>query len=369
MRIFFPNASIVYPPTTGGHIHVYQLTKHLRELGHQIFSVQPDQSPITTTHPRRPAAVLDAVRTADVIYCRLAETPNNATRLTSSPWRWLVPERTAVVWELNVSLTGASTIEGRSNVQRRAHIAALRRSTRRVDAAIGVTDGLARQAQDLLRIERTAVIQNGSDPELFRRDRYVSTNGALDGGRLQVVSIGSNPNSYHDVRLLESLCERIDICQLPIDVHLFGKSAELIGRDVPRSLKLRGAVSYLEMPRHLAEMDVGLALYNIPLDLGSPLKLFDYLASGCVPICSAGQAVDQVLTGGASGFVRSDWTAESLCQVLLELHEDRTLLGRMRTTGRHLVEYEYNWGRIAEKTEAILTELVRDRQRGKAAVS
>lgn len=368
MKIFFPNASIVYPPTTGGHIHVYQLTKQLSALGHEVISLQPDQSPVTSTRPRKLGPVFDALRTADVLYCRVAETPNNATRLTSDYMRWLVPGGTAVVWELNVSLTGASTLAGRTDARRRADLSTLRRSASRVDAAIGVTAGLARQAGDLLGVQRTLVIQNGSDPDLFRRDLPVPTDMTLDHDKLQVVSIGSNPNSYHDIALVEALCALIDERHLPIDVHLFGKSAELCNDVLPRSLRLHGVVSYLEMPRYLAQMDVGLALYNIPLDLGSPLKLFDYLASGCVPICSAGEAVDDVLSGGEAGFVGPTWTPESLAAVLMRLQEDRILLGRMRAAGRSLVEREYNWRRIAEKTEAILTEIVGRRAGAKAAI-
>lgn len=366
MRIFFPNASIVYPPTTGGHIHVFQLTRHLRSLGHEIISLEPDQSPVTRTYPRNIRSVLEALRTADVMYCRLAESPNNATRLTAPHLRWLIPDRTAVVWELNVSLTGASTVHGRSESQRRSELAALRRSARRVDAAIGVTEGLARQAGDLLGIAATSVIQNGSDPELFRRDLPAPADMILSDGKLHVVSIGSNPNSYHDIGLVESLCTLIDERQLPIDVHLFGKSSELCSSDVPRSLQLHGTVSYLDMPRYLSQMDVGLALYNIPLDLGSPLKLFDYLASGCVPICSAGQAADDVLDGSEAGFVSTSWTPESLATVLMTLQKDRALLGQMRAAGRSLVEREHNWRRIAEKTGAILTELVRGRPGARA---
>ena len=369
MRIFFPNASIRYPPTTGGHIHVYQLTRQLRQLGHEIISVQPDQNPITCTRPRKPRHVLDALRTADVIYCRLEESPNNATRLTSPGWNLLIPDHTVVVWELNVSLTGAATVRGRSDSLRRRHLSGLQRSARRVDGAICVTKGLGRQATELLSIERVAVIQNGSDPDLFRREPEPDDRSATATNKLQVVSIGSNPNSYHDIELLEALCALIDARRLPIDVHLYGKSAELCGSALPCSLHVHGPVSYLEMPRHLSRMDVGLALYNIPLDLGSPLKLFDYLASGCVPVCSGGQAVEQVLAGNNVGLVASSWTPESLSKALLALHEDRSQLERMRVAGRLLVEREYNWTCIARKTEVFLTQLMLARPSRKAAAS
>jgi glycosyltransferase involved in cell wall biosynthesis len=226
-----------------------------------------------------------------------------------------------------------------------------------------VTSGLARQAEDLLGVQQTMVIQNGSDPEMFSRSAYAPSERVGDDGKLQIVSIGSTPNSYHDIPLIEALCRIIDRRRLPMEVHLFGKSAELCSGDVPHSLHVHGPASYLEMPRVLAQMDVGLALYNIPLDLGSPLKLFDYLASGCVPVCSGGQAVDEVLRNDDCGLVRDGWTPESLSEALLALHKNRARLERMRTLGRTLIEREYNWRCVALKTEAILEALV-ERRRG-----
>jgi glycosyltransferase involved in cell wall biosynthesis len=176
--------------------------------------------------------------------------------------------------------------------------------------------------------------------------------------KLHAVSIGSNPNSYHDIALVEALGRSIDEKALPIELHLFGRSAELCSDHTPRSLRLHGRVSHLDMPRYLAHMDVGLALYNIPLDLGSPMKLFDYLASGCVPVCSEGQAVEEVLAGTDAGFVEAGWTPEKLSGVLMKLHQDRAMLEAMRTAGRRLVEQEYNWRRIAEKTMELLSQLV-----------
>ena len=301
--------------------------------------------------------IVQALRSADVLYCRLEEKPNAATGLTSGVKRWLIPKRTAVVWELNVSLEGSSTLENRPDHVISQHLACLRRQARRVDAVICVTQGLARQAKTILGAQHTHVIQNASDPEMFRRDVEVPHANDLRDDPLQVVTIGSNPNSYHDVVIIQTLGRRIDEQKLPLVIHVYGKSRELFDANVPKSVRLRGPISYLDMPSHLAAMDVGLALYNIRLDHNSPLKLFDYLASGCVPICSEGQAVHEVLDNTHAGFVDS-WKAESLCQILMELHKDRGRLKTMRQNGRRLIENEYNWRRVTERTVAVLEEAI-----------
>ena len=360
MQIFFPNASIKYPPANGGDVHRYQLIKNLTELGHEVVTLKPDENPHTLTRPKRPIQIVRALRAADVLYCRLEEKPNAATALTSGAKRWLIPKRTAVVWELNISLAGSSTLESRPDHVIRRHLASLRRQAKRVDAVIGVARGLATQAQELLGARHTHVIQNASDPEMFRRDVEVSHADDRCDDQLQVVTIGSNPNSYHDVEIIQSLGRRIDERKLPLFVHVFGRSRELFGANVPKSIRLCGPISYLDMPSYLAAMDVGLALYNIPLDLGSPLKLFDYLASGCVPICSEGQSVHEVLDNTDAGLIGS-WKAETLCQILMELHKDRGRLQAMRQNGRRLIENEYNWRRVTERTVAVLEEAIRRR--------
>ena len=363
MKIFFPNASIAFPPASGGDVHRYQLIKNLVELGHEVITLEPDKNPHTSTRPKRLLPVWRAIRSADIIYCRLEEEPNAATRLTAKTRSWLIPRRTPVVWELNVSLTGAATLEARPATEVERHVAALRDQAERVDAVIGVTEALTHQARDLLGVRQVFVIQNASDPQMFRRDlEPPQTAASADHRRLQVVTIGSNPNAYHDVEILHVLGRLIDERQLPIDIHVFGKSQQLFDDHVPAAIQLRGPISYLDMPAQLAAMDVGLALYNIPLDHNSPLKLFDYLASGCVPICSEGQPVREVLGGTQAGLV-GHWSAASLADTLLNLHQNRPHLEVMRKAGRNLVETEYNWRRVAERTVQILADLQAHRGR------
>jgi glycosyltransferase involved in cell wall biosynthesis len=349
VRIFFPNASITYPPANGGDVHRYQLVRHLTEMGHRVRSLAPDRNPHAHQKPRNPLSVVHELRRCDVLYCRLEDRPTAATALTGGVFRPLIPKDVHVVWEFNVSLVGPLTQRPRSEREVQSSINRLRKQAKRVDLAICVTDALADESRNLLGIQRTVTIQNGSDPQMFQPDLPRPDDLPEPNGRLRVVSIGSNANAYHDMELVEAACQLIDQKQLPIDVYVFGNSSKLLKERSQSCLHVHGATSYMQIPKYLAAMDVGLTLYNIRADGNSPLKLFDYLASGCVPLCSESQPMRQVLDGTGAGLVR-DWTARTLVDELMRLHEDRDALKTMRAAGRPIIEQTYNWRSVATRT-------------------
>ncbi len=354
MRIFFPNARIAHPPTRGRDIHRFQLVKNLCEIGHEVHALLPDENPYTLKHSRSPWSVLRQLRAADVLYCRIDYGPNAATDLTLSRTRWLIPGRCVVVWEFNVSLE-YSPLEERPRDEVDCAVARLRRAAGRVDLAICVTRQLADEARELLGIANAHVVQNGSDPEMFRRDLPRPTQIQLQNDRLNVTFIASGPNPYHDTPLIREAAALAASNDWPIDFHILGGSESLFGADVPRNLHHHGPISYLELPNYLAAMDVGLVLYQRYADGLSPLKLFDYMAAGCVPICSPSQPMREVLDGTGAGIV-GPWNAQTLCNELLAVHNDRLRLERMRTAARQLIMREYSWQQVAEKTAKLIRQ-------------
>jgi glycosyltransferase involved in cell wall biosynthesis len=300
--------------------------------------------------------VLSQLLNADVMYCRFDVGPNPATDLTLPRTRWLFPERCAVVWEINVSQTYSLTRE-RPAEELAAAIDRLRRSAGRVDAAVCVTKLLADEARDLLGIERAYVVQNGSDPEIFRRDLPLPEGFRPRPDRLQVAFIGSGVETYHDLPLIEKLAARVDEQSLPINIHVFGKSSQHFAERKFACLFAHGPVSYLELPKYLAAMDVGLVLYQMKADGLSPLKLFDYLASGCVPIGSESQPIHEVLDGTGAGLVNT-WNVDTLCESLLALQRDPARLQARREAGRRLILEKYSWRRISERTAEIMQEAI-----------
>lgn len=364
MNIFFPNASINYPPKDGPHVHQYQLIKQMSERGWDFTTLWPDENPNVRVLPRSRLAVIRMLRSTDVLYCRTNEGLSVATALTAPNRRWLIPRRTPVVWQMDIDLQLVVGPGGRDQQAIDRDLLGLRERAKRVDAAIGVTDSITQQAKDLLGIERAFTIQNASDPQMFSPDLPPPPAQQLQAkpDHLQVAWIGSHSNRIHDAKLIGELCELIDQRQLPIQVHVIGRTQSLFEEPLPKSMALHGPVSYMELPNWLAAMDVGLVLYNIVYDGGSPLKLFDYLASGCVPICSPGQPMQQVLSHGQIGFI-GEWRAQTLCDKLVELANDPGELKQRSAAGRRAIEEQYSWQRVAEQTDQILRDAL-SRRRG-----
>ena len=360
--MFFPNGTIAYPPSKGTHVHKYQLTKNLRALGYQITAFSPDQNPDVEHIPKRPFSVLRAVRDSNVIYVRTGEGISDATRLTSPLFRKLIPRQTVVIWEMNLDIKLKVRRKPRTDRDVSRDLRVLRRQAERVDAAICVTQSIAEQAHELLGIEHVYTIQNGSDPDLFHPDlpRLSFAEESSSPEAMNIAWIASEENAIHDSKLVVELALLIDEKRLPVRIHAMGETAALFPSPVPASVTIHGPVSYLDLPRYLASMDAGLVVYNIQYDGGSPLKLFDYCASGCVPFCSPGQAIEEVLAESCAGYVQW-WTAESLCSELEKLGADPMKLSKMSAKARELVEKNYNWKSIALRTDEIIRESVKRR--------
>jgi glycosyltransferase involved in cell wall biosynthesis len=116
------------------------------------------------------------------------------------------------------------------------------------------------------------------------------------------------------------------------------------------------------LPRWLAAIDVGLVLYRPgPGDNGSPLRLYDYMASGLAVVCTTQLQVREMLDqlGQLDLLVPRD-NASALANVLSQPAADRDRVRRQGNAGRRLVIDFYNWRRAVRDTmnevEVILKE-------------
>lgn len=361
MRIFFTNARIRYPPHDGPHVHVYQLTRNLVLRGHEVITLEPDQNPVTQVGRRNPWSVLALLRSADVIYCRPSERPTMAARLAGYPWRLAIPNTSAIVWEQNRALSVSLKPRKRTAQEIAADIQVFRRLASRVDAAIGVAPAATRELNALLGIQHVYTIPNGSDPDMFRPGLAAPPGLQRKEGYLQVGWIGSHANSIHDAALIESAARLVDNQKLPIQFHVMGDTRTMFSDSPPASMYFHGPIAYPDLPAYLSAMDTGLVLYKERVDGGSPLKLFDYMASMSVPVCSPGDAMHQILDGESVGYINS-WTPESLCNCLLDLLRSAELRMGMAFRARNLIVQRYSWQKVAERVEAVLLEALRRRR-------
>jgi glycosyltransferase involved in cell wall biosynthesis len=122
-----------------------------------------------------------------------------------------------------------------------------------------------------------------------------------------------------------------------------------IGRDVI----FTGKVAHDEMPELLAAMDVAVAPYlEVPDFYFSPLKLYEYMASGLAVVASDAGEIAALVHDGQSGLVCPPGDVAALCSALLRLAQDAGLRARLGAAARREAE-RHTWSENAR----IVTQL------------
>ena len=129
-------------------------------------------------------------------------------------------------------------------------------------------------------------------------------------------------------------------------------------------MRFVGNVPYEEVPEHLAQADVGLAPFNpaaFPaLRLGwfwSPIKIFEYLASGLAVVTIGIQELRELLPEPVARFY-TPGDVEGLADVLEALAADPTGLEQIQQASRSLAESRFTWGHQAAAVESVLKTVV-----------
>ena len=112
-------------------------------------------------------------------------------------------------------------------------------------------------------------------------------------------------------------------------------------------------------------MDVGLSLYRPgPADLATPLKVFDYMASG-LAVVSTAQPFMSELFGELrqSDLLIPPGDSKRLADVLLGLASDKARVRRQGQAGRQLVIDHYNWRRAVQDTLTEIQAILQERRK------
>jgi glycosyltransferase involved in cell wall biosynthesis len=123
------------------------------------------------------------------------------------------------------------------------------------------------------------------------------------------------------------------------------------------------------MPAALAAADLGVAPFDLgahaPLSLGfywSPLKIFEYMASGLPVVAPAVDRIPSLVANGREGILyepaRSH--ADALADALIEV-SDPSLRARLGAAARERALRDYSWSAHCRALEAALVE-ARERQ-------
>ena len=221
--------------------------------------------------------------------------------------------------------------------------------------------------------QRITVLPNGVDIKRFVPDH---------GSRGLRRSLGIRPDDFligfagslkpwHGVELLLEAFARLRQQNLKLHLLIVGNGPQ---RDavkacvswlgIVESVTFTGSLPHEQMAPVLASMDVAVAPYvDIPDFYFSPLKIFEYMATGLPIVASNAGDIGAIVRHGETGLLFSPGNVDDLTDCLRRVVTDRALAGRLGTQARRWVE-EHSWDR---NVQAVIG-LVRSQTSGRAAL-
>ncbi|MCK4296789.1 MAG: glycosyltransferase [Candidatus Marinimicrobia bacterium] len=332
----------------GGYVHVTQMAKELLNRGHLLYSNLPDESDdfikIDFSNNRRRADEID------VFYIRIHGSNWN-DELTK--YR-LLNVQAPCIWEINAPLEemrkrGITEKKLNKLNKRRRELAQM------VNAAICVSQEMEEYAKKYLGFKKTYFIPNGSNIERFCPGYHEDE--LFDSSKFNVIWCGSAEYSWSGLSIVEQVADKLDKYNEEIQL-IIAEDGEST-----KTIKYIGKISYMNIPRYLASADAGLCIYK-DIDFYdkfffSPLKLFDYMASGLPVIGSNLGQIKNVITENSNGLL-TDTSVEDIIEKILVLKMNKSLARKMGENGRQVAVRYYNWKRVAEETEKVLESVIID---------
>ena len=169
-----------------------------------------------------------------------------------------------------------------------------------------------------------------------------------DENKFKVLWIGSCEYAWQGYNIVEELAGRLNEIDQQI---LFILTAE--GRSKNNILYL-GRIPYTEMPQYIASANIGLCLYN-KIDFYdkfffSPLKLFDYMASGLPVIGNDVGQIKLIIEENNNGLL-ANGSIDDIAQKIIYLRDNKIKASEMGIRSREAVIKKYNWERVASEIE------------------
>ena len=377
MRILYVASDQRVPGRTGGSVHVLEVARGLAARGHEVHAV---------VHR---APELPALESSDgVVWHRIGWWPPQRLfrfRALATVTRIATAARPDVVMERYYNFGG----EGVRAASRLGLPALLEVNSPVVDhpgSLKGLLDGLLllrplrRYREALCRKtaalvsplpqivpefarDKTTTVTWGANVTAFTPERRSDATrhalGVPDGATAVLFSGSFRP--WHGVHVFEAaarhLRAREDLYFLLVGGPEDGPATRFRGRRL-------GMLPYERMPEVVAAADVGVAPYDTKrlsqLRLGfywSPLKIFEYMASGLPTVTVPVPPLTDIVRAEAEGLFFREGDAVDLAARLVRLAQDGALRRRLGSAARARVVERYSWARHCEQLEAVLQRI------------
>ena len=377
MRILYVASDQVVPGRTGGSVHVLEVARGLAARGHEVHAVVHRSPGVPDIEARdgvrwhriawRPSLRMFRFRAFEAVARIAAAFPPDA-----------VMERYYNFGGEGIAVARARDVPSLLEVNSPAvdHPGSLKGL---LDALVLVRplrryrESLCRQAAALIApiLEivpeevrgKTEVVTWGANVDAFRPERRSAevrhALGVAENGVLAL--FGGSFRPWHGVHVFEAaarlLRERRDLFFVLVGGDSAGAGRGYRGRRL-------GAVAYERMPAIMASADVGVAPYDTArlrqLRLGfywSPLKVFEYMASGLPTVTIPRMPLTEIVREGEEALHVREGDPVALARAIERLADDTVLRARMGASARARVVERYSWARHCEQIENVLLRI------------
>ena len=382
MNVLYVASDQVVPGATGGSVHVLEVARGLARRGHRLDVVVRRQDapapsagggvrwhPVSWWPPHRffrfraqaeVAAIADAAR-PDVVMERYYNFGGEGIATARARGIPSLLEVNSPAVDHPGSLKAALDAAMVLRPLRRYREAMIRDATALVAPIPEIVPVSARA--------RTEQVTWGANVDAFtpeRRDPVVRKALGIPEGAVAVLFSGSF-RPWHGVHILEEAARRLR--DRP-DLYFVLAGGEHAREGTGYRGRRLGTVPYDTMPAIVAACDLGVAPYDparLPqLRLGffwSPLKIFEYMASGLPTITVNRHPLGELVRDGEEGLLVKEADPAALAEAIERLAADEPLRRRMGAAARRRVVERYSWDRHCEQLEGLLQRLVDERAR------
>lgn len=356
MKIAYAN--IKYHPNSigGGNAHVFQFIRNASLQGHEVWTWPYTRHPHGRVLPDGIFNRIKVLRSCEAILFRITSGFPSQTQLMKERYKRLLGTP-KIIWEFN-TIPEFGLLVGRTRAEVDRTVETFRKYAKHCNLAVCVSDEIACYVRDNIGVGKVITIPNGSDPNHFRPDQTVVPRLKAFSGRLNVVWMGSAGLNWTDFTAIENAANLVLHSGLKdrVEFHLIAHGMPSMS-DMPANIHFHGAEQYEKLPEWLAGMDVGLVCYKPgPGDYSSPLKFYDYLASGLAVITTGQPQVKKVLCDiGQQQSALDHGDAEGIVAVLKKFVERPDLLEDHKCKSRLSAVNQYSW----EKTVRSVFDAIR----------
>jgi glycosyltransferase involved in cell wall biosynthesis len=376
MKILYAAIDQVVPGTKGGSVHVTAVAEGLAALGHDVHALVtpgrerprstavdwiPMRPPLGSSHLRltRSGAVADlaARLRPDVIMERYHNFGGEAIAAAHATGAVAVLEVNAPV----VDHPGSR----KAWVDRALLVRPMQRWRERLCrlADVIVTPNVAILPPGIP-ADHVAVLEWGADTDRFHPARTDPAPFARPAVTTLAVFAGAFRSWHGAVHLVRAIKMLRGRGRTDIGAVLIGDGPELPRvRDEASGVTgvlITGALPHDLMPAALAAADIGVAPFDIgahaPLSLGfywSPLKLFEYMATGLPVVAPASDRIPSLIANGREGILYDPRQPDALAAALERL-TDAGLRAALGAAARERAVRQYGWSAHCRALEAAI---------------